>query len=334
MEMSTEQYWAEKRVLVTGATGLVGSALVKILLDSGADVVAFVRDADPQSELIRSNTIKRTSVVQGHLEVYADLERAISEHEVDTVFHLGAQAIVGSALRNPMATFESNIRGSYNLLEACRVHADLVKCVVVASSDKAYGDSDELPYTELMPPLGRHPYDVSKSCTDLIAQSYAKTYELPVVIARCGNIFGGGDLNWSRIIPGTILSLHRGERPVIRSDGKFGRDYLYIDDAVSAYMSAAEAVDRPDVGGNAFNFGSETPTTVIDIVDQLRSLMEREDLIADIRNSAKAEIRDQFLSTAKARKTLNWTPKYSLSQGLNETVAWYKNFFLNSEKKY
>ena len=330
--MNTEKSWSEKRVLVTGATGLVGSSLVKKLLDSGANVIAFVRDADPQSELIRRGTIKQTSVVQGRLEVYADLERAINEHEVDTVFHLGAQAIVGSALRNPLATFESNIRGTYNLLEACRVHTDLVKCVVVASSDKAYGDSDELPYTELMPPLGRHPYDVSKSCTDLIAQSYAITYELPVAIARCGNIFGGGDLNWSRIIPGTILSLHKGERPVIRSDGKFGRDYVYIDDAVSAYLSLAEAVDKPDVGGNAFNFGSETPTSVIDIVDQLRNLMDREDLSADIRNSAKAEIRDQYLSTVKARETLNWAPNFSLIQGLKETVSWYRNFFLNSEK--
>ena len=220
--------WTGRRVFVTGATGIVGSWLVKRLLELGAYVVALVRDWDPQTELVRSGDILRTNVVNGRLEDYDTLERAINEHEIDTVFHLGAQPIVTTALRNPLPTFEANIRGSYNLLEACRVHRSLVKRVVVASSDKAYGDAPSLPYTEDMPANGRHPYDVSKSCTDLLALSYAHTYDLPVTVARCGNIYGGGDLNWSRIVPGTIRSLWHGERPIIRSNGLFTRDYIYV----------------------------------------------------------------------------------------------------------
>src|SRR6476646_5070520 len=262
--------WTSRRVFVTGATGIVGSWLVKRLLDRGAHVVVLVRDWDPQSELVRSGTIARTSVVNGCLEEYATLERAINEQEIDTVFHLGAQPIVTTALRNPLPTFEANIRGSYNLLEACRVHRSLVSRVVVASSDKAYGDAPTLPYTEDMPANGRHPYDVSKSCTDLLALTYAHTYELPVTVARCGNIYGGGDLNWSRIVPGTIRSLHHGERPVIRSDGTFKRDYVYVEDAVQAYMLLGEKLDRPGVRGGAFNFGPAKPLTVLQIVARMR----------------------------------------------------------------
>lgn len=311
---------------MTGGTGLVGSWLVKHLVDAGAYVVTLVRDWDPQSELIRSGTINRTSVVNGCLEDYATVERAINEHEVDTVFHLAAQAIVGTALRSPLATFESNIRGTYNLLEACRVHGSMVKRVVVASSDKAYGDSEVLPYTEEMPPLGRHPYDVSKSCTDLLAHSYYETYGLPVVVARCGNIYGGGDLNWSRIVPGTILSIYRGECPIIRSDGKFTRDYLYIKDCVSAYLTMAQGLDRPEVAGQAFNFSPQKPLTVLEIVDAVRKRMGREDLEPVVLNQARAEIRDQYLSAEKAERVLNWHPKFTLEDGLCETVAWYSHF--------
>ena len=324
-------FWKDKRVFVTGATGLVGSWLVKALLDQGAYVVALVRDWDPQSELIRTGAICGTSVVNGSLEDYATVERAINEHEIDAVFHLGAQTIVGTAYRSPLPTFEANIRGTYNVVEACRYFGDMVKRVIVASSDKAYGESQVLPYTEDMPPLGRNPYDVSKSCTDLIAQAYHHTYGLPVVIARCGNIYGGGDLNWSRIVPGTIRSLYHGERPIIRSDGTFTRDYIYIQDIVRAYLAMAEALDRPEVAGQAFNIGPQQPAKVLEVVDAIRRLMEREDLEPVILDEAKAEIRDQYLSSEKARDVLGWQPQYTLEKGLCETISWYKDFLGSSE---
>jgi len=320
------EFWPNRRVLVTGATGLVGSWLVASLVAARAYVVALVRDYDPQSELVRSGSIRQVHVVNGVLEDYAALERAVNEHEIETVFHLGAQTIVGVALRSPFPTFEANIRGTYNLLEACRVHSNLVKQIVIASSDKAYGDTDILPYTEEMPPLGRHPYDVSKSCADLLARAYHQTYELPVAVTRCGNIYGGGDLNWSRIVPGTIRSLHLGERPIIRSDGKFVRDYLYVQDAVQAYLRTAEALDRPTVQGHAFNFAPDQPRTVIEVVETLCRLMGREDLPPVILNQVKAEIRDQYLSSEKARRVLGWSAAYSFEQGLSETVEWYRRF--------
>jgi len=320
------EFWPNRRVLVTGATGLVGSWLVASLVATRAYVVALVRDYDPQSELVRSGSIRQVHVVNGVLEDYAALERAVNEHEIETVFHLGAQTIVGVALRSPFATFEANIRGTYNLLEACRVHSNLVKRIVIASSDKAYGDTDILPYIEEMPPLGRHPYDVSKSCADLLARAYHETYELPVAVTRCGNIYGGGDLNWSRIVPGTIRSLDLGERPIIRSDGKFLRDYLYVQDAVQAYLRTAEALDRPAVQGHAFNFAPDQPRTVIEVVETLCRLMGREDLPPVILNKVKAEIRDQYLSSEKARRLLGWSAAYSFEQGLSETVEWYRRF--------
>lgn len=323
----TEEFWAERRVFVTGATGLVGSWLVRELVGRGAYVVILVRDWDPQSELIRSGTIHRTHVVHGQLEDYATLERAINEHEVDTVFHLGAQTIVGTALRSPLSTFESNIRGTYNLLEACRVHAKLVQRIVVASSDKAYGEVATLPYTEEMPLLGHHPYDVSKACADLLVHAYFRTYGLPVVVARCGNIYGGGDLNWSRIVPGTIRSLYYGQRPIIRSDGRYTRDYLYVMDAVHAYLALAEAVGRAGVAGEAFNFAPERPRTVLEVVDALRQLMGRMDLEPIILNQAEAEIRDQYLSSEKARSVLGWSPRYTFEAGLKATIEWYSAFF-------
>lgn len=321
------QFWTDRRTFVTGSTGLVGSWLVRALVERRAYVVALVRDWDPQSEFVRSGIIHRVTVVNGVLEDYAALERAINEHEIETVFHLGAQTIVGTALRSPFPTFEANIRGTYNLLEACRVHQDLVKRIVVASSDKAYGDTEILPYTEEMPPLGRHPYDVSKSCADLLARAYHQTYRLPVAITRCGNIYGGGDLNWSRIVPGTIRSLYQRERPIIRSDGKFVRDYLYVQDAVQAYLRTAEALERPAIPGEAFNFAPDQPRAVLEVVETLCRLMGREDLPPVILNQVKAEIRDQYLSSEKARRLLNWTAAYSFEQGLAETVEWYTDFF-------
>ena len=319
-------FWNGRCVFVTGATGLVGSWLVRRLLSYDAHVVVLIRDADPQSELLRSGDIHRTTVVNGCLEDYHCLERAINEHEVDTVFHLGAQTIVGTANRNPLATFEANVRGSYNLLEAARVHRSLVGRILVASSDKAYGDCEVLPYCEDTPPMGKHPYDVSKSCTDLISHAYYHTYGLPVVVARCGNIYGGGDLNWSRIVPGTIADFLKGVPPRIRSDGKFLRDYVYVEDAVSAYLAMAENADREDVVGQSFNFGPGQPVSVLEIVGVISELMDCRDIEPIVLDEAKSEIRDQYLDSRKAREVLKWDPSYDLQDGLRETIGWYRQF--------
>ena len=322
--------WSERRVLVTGATGIVGSWLVRRLLSEGAGVVALVYDWDPQSELIRSGDIHRTQVVSGGLEDLSAVERAVNLHEPDTVVHLGAQTLVGTANRNPLPTFEANIRGTYHLLEVCRMHRELVRSVVVASSDKAYGESSVLPYDESMPLAGTHPYDVSKSCADLLAGAYAVTYGLPVTVARCGNIYGGGDLNWSRIVPGTIRSLLRGERPVLRSDGTFTRDYIYVQDAVDAYLRLAERADEEGVRGEAFNFSPGAPLSVLDITSVIQRLMGREDLEPVILNQARAEIRDQYLDSEKAVTRLGWTSGYTLDEGLRATIEWYAHFLTGS----
>jgi CDP-glucose 4,6-dehydratase len=319
--------WSGRRVFVTGATGIVGSWLVRRLLDEGADVVALVRDWNPQTQLIGSGDVRRVTVVSGHLEEYAAVERAISRHEPDTVFHLAAQPIVTVALRSPLPTFEANIRGTYHLLEACRVHQRLVSRVVVASSDKAYGDGPALPYTEDMPAHGRHPYDVSKSCADLLSLAYAHTYDLPVAVARCGNIYGGGDLNWSRIVPGTIRSLHEGQSPIIRSNGLFTRDYIYVQDVVDGYLRLAERCTDAGVRGEAFNFSPETRVPVLEIVSRIQRLMGRDDLKPTILDEARAEIKDQYLDATKARTRLDWTSRVSLDAGLAETIAWYRAFF-------
>jgi CDP-glucose 4,6-dehydratase len=250
----------------------------------------------------------------------------VADYDVDSVFHLAAQAIVTTALRSPLATFESNIRGTYHLLEACRVHADLVKHVVVASSDKAYGESATLPYTEDMPLVGRHPYDVSKSCTDLLALTYAHTYQLPVIVARCGNIYGGGDLNWSRIVPGTIRSVLRNERPIIRSDGTFTRDYIYVRDVVEAYLALGSYVESKRGIGEAFNFSPESRVSVLEITREIQRLMKRPDLEPIVLNQAKAEIPNQYLDSSKAQRELGWAPRYSLEAGLLETIEWYRGF--------
>lgn len=324
--MTDRVTWSSRRVLVTGATGLVGSWLIKELISERAYIVALVLDTDPQSELYRSGDIAHVSVVNGQVQDADALERAITGHEVDTVFHLAAQAIVGAARRAPMVTFESNIRGTYTLLDVCRRHADLVRSVVVASSDKAYGQQ-QLPYSEDAPLLGREPYEVSKSCADMLAQSYHHTYGLPVAIARCGNIYGGGDQNWSRLVPGTIRDYLYGRRPVIRSDGTFVRDYLYVKDAVAAYKTLALAIGRESVAGSAFNFSDEAPSTVLQVVAAIQHLMACEGIEPEIRNQAKGEILHQHLSAARAREVLGWRPRYRLDAGLAETIEWYRAFF-------
>ena len=319
-------FWKGRRVLVTGATGVVGAWLVKDLLARGAHVVALVLDADPQSELHRSGDVDRVSVVNGALEDFATLERAVNAHEVDSVFHLGAQAIVGVAHRAPLPTLETNVRGTWNVLEACRLHDDLVERVVIASSDKAYGTQKRLPYTEDMTLAGRHPYEVSKSAADLIAQTYYHTYGLPVGIARCGNVFGGGDLNWSRIVPHAIRAFLRGERPMVRSDGSYVRDYFYVKDCARAYLRLGERLEDPTVRGEAFNFSNESPLTVLELVGIIQKLMDAGHLEPDVRDVAEGEIHSQYLSAVKAREQLGWTPEFDLESGLRETIAWYRTF--------
>jgi CDP-glucose 4,6-dehydratase len=318
------------KALVTGATGMVGSWLVRRLVDDGHHVVAFVLDSDPQSELIRSGTINRVNVVNGALEDLRAVEHAVTVHEVDTVFHLGAQTIVTTAHRAPLATLETNVRGTWNVLEVCRLHADQLRRVVVASSDKAYGDHVDLPYTEESSLIGRGPYDVSKSCADLIARSYAQTYDLPIGIARCGNIFGGGDLNWSRIVPGTIRALVHGEQPVLRSDGTFVRDYLHVDDVVDAYLALERGLDRADFWGQAFNFSNERPVTVREIYDAVCEAAGRPGVVPLVLDTAHHEIHDQYLSAARARRDLDWEPRVGLHDGLVQTFDWYSGFFARS----
>ncbi len=321
--MEIDPFWLDRATLVTGATGLVGGWLVKRLLAADADVVCLIRDRVPQSELMRAGLQARVKVVLGDLQDQALLERLLGEYEIETVIHLAAQTIVPIANRNPVSTFASNIGGTWSLLEASR-RSPLVKQIVLASSDKAYGDHDSLPYSEDTPLQGRHPYDVSKSCADLIAQSYAVTYGLPVVITRCGNFYGGGDLNWNRLIPGTIRSILRGQRPLIRSDGKHIRDYFYVEDGAGVYMMLAESLGKnPELRGHAFNFSNETQVTVLELVEKILARMNS-DLEPDIRNEASNEIRHQYLSASKARQYFDWKPRFSLDEGLEHTIKWYK----------
>jgi len=318
-------FWRDRSVFVTGGTGLLGGWLVQHLTARGADVVCLIRDWVPQSTLISSGLFQQIKVVRGDICDQALMERILGEHEVRTVIHLAAQTIVGIANRNPVSTFEANIQGTWSLLEACR-RSPLVGQIVVASSDKAYGDHDKLPYDEAAPLQGRHPYDVSKSCADLIAQSYAHTYGLPVAITRCGNFYGGGDLNWNRIVPGTVRSVLRGERPVIRSDGHYIRDYFYAEDGALANMLLAESLaQRPELYGQAFNFSNEIQVSVIDLVERILGAMGSE-LKPEVRGEATNEIRHQYLSATKAKSVLDWSPQFSLDDALGRTIAWYRQF--------
>lgn len=330
LELNRE-FWLDRPTYVTGGTGLVGSWLTKRLIDAGADVVCLVRDWIPQSEMIRKGWIDQVKIVRGDLSDRTLQERILGEYETDTVIHLAAQTIVTIANRNPISTFETNIAGTWNLLEACR-RSPKVKQIVVASSDKAYGDQETLPYNENTPLQGQHPYDVSKAAADMIACTYAKSYDLPVAITRCGNFYGGGDLNWNRIIPGTIRSILRDQRPVIRSDGNYIRDYFYVEDGAAAYMLLAEALGkRPELKGQAFNFSNEIQVTVSEIVSRILKFMAS-DLQADIRNEVTNEIHHQYLSASKSRNLLNWQPLFTLEEGLQKTIVWYEDFFEHERK--
>ncbi len=319
-------FWTDRSVLVTGGSGLLGSWTVQELAARGASVVCLLRDWVPASRLWTEGLLDRVSVVRGGLEDRDLLVRALNEYEVETVLHLGAQTIVGTAARSPVSTFEANILGTWNVLEACRMCSKLIRRIVVASSDKAYGEHPTLPYTEEAPLIGRYPYDVSKSCADLISLSYWHTYRLPVAVTRCGNLFGGGDLNFNRLVPGTIRSALRGERPLIRSDGTFVRDYFYVRDAVEAYLQLAERMDDASFHGQAFNFGTETPMSVLEMVRAILGRLGQATLEPVILNEATHEIPRQYLDCTKARQWLGWRSAYGLDAALDETIGWYRGW--------
>lgn len=317
-------FWTDRNVFVTGATGLLGSHLTAELVARGANVTVLVRDSVAKSHFHRLGLDQKVAIVRGDLTDYALLERALGEYETESVFHLAAQTIVTIANRNPLSTWESNVRGTYLLMEACR-RSPRVKRVVVASSDKAYGAQPKLPYDEDSPLIGRFPYDCSKSCTDLICASYHASYGLPVCVTRCGNLFGPGDLNWNRIVPGTIRHAVRGERPIIRSDGSFVRDYFFVEDAVHSYLTLAEQMERPEIVGQAFNFSDEKPLDVIAMAKLTLQACGRPDLDLEIRGEATNEIPEQYLSSAKARRLLDgWKPTFGIEEGLARTVGWYR----------
>jgi len=318
-------FWKDKNVFVTGATGLLGSWLTETLVLAGSHVIVLVRDWVPESLFVSQETFQHVTIVRGDLCDLDVVERIINEYEIDTVFHLGAQTIVQTANRSPLSSFESNIKGTWIVLEACR-HVCTVKRIVIASTDKAYGTQKILPYSEEMPLLAEHPYDVSKACADMIAHSYHVTYGLPVAITRCGNIYGGGDLNFNRIIPGTIKSLLNNERPIIRSDGMYIRDYIYIMDIIAGYMLLAENLHRQEIQGESFNFSTNNRLSVLELVKQITGLMNSS-LQPDVQNIAKAEIKAQYLSSEKAAQLLGWKAQYDIRDGLKDTIAWYTHFF-------
>ncbi len=315
--------WRGRSVFVTGGTGLLGSGLVERLLELGADVTCLVRDWVPASRLLTEGGIAKVNVVRGELEDGPLLLRALNEYEVDSVFHVGAQTIVGTASRSALSTFESNIKGTWLLLDACRELGSRIERIIVASSDKAYGEHETLPYTEDAALQGRYPYDVSKSCADLISIAYHRSYGLPVAITRCGNLYGPGDLNFNRLVPGTIRSALVDENPIVRSDGSFVRDYFYVKDAVDAYVRLAERLPGAEFDGEAFNFGTETPMSVLDLVTLILRLMGKESLEPVVLGQASNEIPAQYLDCAKARRLLGWEPAYTLEDGLRETIDWY-----------
>jgi CDP-glucose 4,6-dehydratase len=317
--------WRDRSVFVTGAYGLLGSWLVKALLDRGARVTALKRDAVATSALVVEGTEQLVSVVHGDVADAAVLERALGEYEIDTVFHLAAQAIVGIANRGPTSTFETNIRGTWVVLEACR-RAE-VKRTIVASSDKAYGIHEELPYRETLPLQPSFPYDVSKAAADLLARSYWHTFGLPVAVTRFANLYGGGDFNLSRLVPEAVLAALAQRRPVIRSDGTPERDFLYVEDAVEAYLAICELLDDGRGAGHAFNAGPGEPRSVLDVVKRICELAGT-GVTPDVRGrgTPAGEVSRQWVDASKLRSLTGWTPRIDLDEGLRRTIAWYRQY--------
>jgi len=316
--------WRGVPVLVTGGQGFVGSWLVERLLDEGAHVVVTRRDAPARSRFQVHGLEARCDVVLADLTDHEALVRVLNEYGVRAVFHLGAQTIVGTANRSPLSTFEANVRGTYNLLDACRENGALER-IVVASSDKAYGAQDELPYTEAFALRPTYPYDVSKACADLIARSYAVTYDLPLAVTRLANVYGGGDINFSRVVPDSARALVDGKPPVVRSDGTPERDYIYADDAVEAYLTVAASLDRPELRGRAWNAGAGRPVPVLEMVRRMIAASGRdvEPVIAGT-GALHGEIDRQYLDSTLIREELGWAPRWDLDSGLSETYRWYE----------
>jgi CDP-glucose 4,6-dehydratase len=322
-------FWTGRPTLVTGGAGFLGAWVIHKLLLRGADLVCLVHERSLRSDIIGNDLQRRINIVRGDIRDQAQLEKILQQYSIATLIHLAAQAIVSVANANPAATLENNIVGTINLLEACRRNPNVMQ-IIVASSDKAYGDAGEQAYVEDMPLRGKHPYDVSKACSDMIVRSYAATFQLPAVISRCGNFYGPGDLNWNRVVPGTIRSLCEGIRPVIRSDGKYVRDYFYVEDAAEAHVMLAERLaDRPEMQGEAFNFSNEAPVTVIELVDKIVALMGLH-LKPEVRNETTNEIRYQMLSAAKARCQFGWRPCFTLEEGLRRAITWYREHLSGS----
>ncbi len=326
--------WENKNVFITGCTGFIGCWLAKELVESGARVTGLVRDVVPQSAFFQFNLNKKITIVAGKIDNFQLLKRIISEYEIDTVFHLAAQTQVEIAHQDPLSTFETNIMGTCNILEACRTSGRHIKRIVIASTDKAYGEQAKLPYTEEAPLRGIYPYDASKSCTDLIAYSYFKTYQLPVCITRCGNVYGPGDLNFKRLIPGTILSVLKNQPIIIRSDGTFKRDYLYVKDTVRAYLTLANGIENLHLSGEALNFSSGTPISVIDMTHKILDVFGKKDYPIKVLGEAQYETKDQYSSNQNAYKKLNWKPTYTIENALKETIDSFVSLPIDNEQQY
>ena len=324
MENTAQDFWKMRRAFVSGGTGLLGCWLIDELLLRGAKVTCLVRDWTPASRLFTEGTFQKVNIVRGELEDYLTLARILNEYEIDSVFHLAAQTNVDNSTRSALSTFESNIRGTWNILEACKMLGEQVHRIVIASSAQAYGTSSELPYTEEMPLQGCYPYDVSKSCADLIARAYIYTYQTPIAILRCSNLYGGGDLNFNRIIPGTIRSILAGEAPVIRGDGKPVREFLYVKDAIRALIGVAERLPEEKIFGQSFNVSSEQPLSVLAVVQLILDLMHEDRLQPVVLNQVVPEIQVQQLDCKKAHSMFNWRATYTLKAGLQETIDWYR----------
>jgi len=324
MMNSMKPFWKDRNVFVTGCTGFLGRYLIKELTKSGANITGLIRGKGLDSSTFQEEFCSKINVVHGRLEDLSVIQEALKKNAIDTVFHVAAQSIVGTANQNPLQTFETNIRGTWNVLEACRHHP--VKRVIIASSEKSYGNHSSLPLDESFPLQGRYPYDVSKSCADLITQTYFYTYQLPVCITRFGNVFGDGDLNFNRIIPQVIRSIIHHESPVIKSDGTFVRDYLYVEDAIHAMMLLAEKIEELGIAGEPFNFSNENPLSVLEVVTKILNGMDS-DLQPIILNLATNETQRQYLSAKKARDILGWKPIFDFDTGLKRTIDWYKEYF-------